>query len=131
MSKDKIWNGKFPMQPQHVDRYGIHRFRSNAVVAELIRHFRANGGDYNALASMFHDRAAHWQQFNQLHGYSVSGIPNMSREDYAVADKACESPEKSEAELRVEVLEEVLTDVKLHARKLAAALFAICEEDLK
>lgn len=83
-----------PMQPIVRDTDGVARFQPNAIVAFIVDAMcGANRGgyivtkdgarlDYNDLMAMpWHDRDR--DQFNMLHGYSVSGLPSAH-------DRGCE-----------------------------------------
>ncbi len=64
----------FPQQPIELDRYGVRRFRKNAIVAYLLDSKRVL--DMNELALLpFSD--ADRSQFAQLIGYSLSGYAEL------------------------------------------------------
>lgn len=77
-----------PMQPIVRATDGVIRFQRNAIVDYVVEMIsgRAPVVDYNGLMSMpwsNEDR----DQWNQLHGYSVSGLPWRSRRRQAEADR--------------------------------------------
>ena len=84
---------KFPMQPIRLDEHGTPRFVANKVVRYLLD----NGGlDLNDLARALYDdgNEAHWEQFAQLIGYSVSGFGDLS---YASRERIRQADAKAEA----------------------------------
>jgi len=66
-----------PMQDTCLDEQGTLRYKENAIVSHILNHARNNGCDLNDLARM--DFSANdWRQFQQLHGYSISGFAELS-----------------------------------------------------
>ena len=65
---------KHPRQPLFVDENGVVRFKTNAIVAHLLR---AGGDDMNSLAVMEFTNEDR-RQFAQLIGYSVSGYGELN-----------------------------------------------------
>lgn len=77
-----------PMQPIVRDTDGVIRFQRNAIVEHVVEMLsgREPMFDYNALMAMPWSDADR-DQWNQLNGYSVSGLPWRSRKRRNEADK--------------------------------------------
>lgn len=77
---------RHPVQPVINDGYGVHRFKSNAIVRYLLDELNKTGRNLNDLAKMDFSNED-WEQFSQLHGYSVSGLCDLSFVSDRVANK--------------------------------------------
>ncbi len=72
------------------------------------------------------------EQFAQLIGYSICGFSELSyvsNDTYNAAEKMANGT--SEAQARIEALEDTLKTVRDGMRGPVAALYKICEEDLE
>lgn len=69
-----------PMQPIVIAEDGVVRFQANRIVQAMLDHCSATGLDLNDLTVRFHGREFRddWNQFAQLHGYSVGGFCSLS-----------------------------------------------------
>jgi hypothetical protein len=121
---------KHPIQPIEADEHGVLRFKKN----EIVRFLLDEGGiGLNMIAILAFSREDR-EQFAQLIGYSLSGAAELdyvSDETLVAAKKMMYDKEKSEVEARCECLQAKLSNACEHARRLAATLFSVCEEDLK
>jgi len=83
------------MQPVEWDGRGVVRFKQNDIVAFLLRFAAWRGMTLNELHGMPNAlgievpefSSEDWDQFNQLHGYSVSGCPLRDERHQARADE--------------------------------------------
>ncbi len=116
-----------PIQPLS-NEDGVLRFKKNSIVVFLLD----NGGfDLNKLARMDFSKEDR-EQFAQLIGYSLSGFGELSYvsdETYSAAEKI--SLGESELQARIDVLEQVLRDVRDGLRKVVPAVFRIHPDDLE
>lgn len=118
---------KHPIQPLERDKQGVIRFKANSIVQYLLK----NGGlDLNDLvraeAEFTRDD---WDQFNQLIGYSHSGIPGVDDEVWQAADAIFKTG-VSELEARCNVLREKLDTLKEQLRGPIAMLYDKHPDDL-
>lgn len=117
-----------PIQPLS-NEDGVLRFKKNSIVVFLLD----NGGfDLNKLAMMNFSKEDR-EQFAQLIGYSLSGFGELSYvsdETYSAAEQMALG-EESELQARVDVLEQVLRDVRAGLRKVVPAVFKIHPDDLE
>lgn len=80
-----------PMQPIVMAKDGVIQFQENVVVRRLLDEATARGFDLNALVRACADApATDWDQFNQLIGYSVSGLPWKQKRTRDEADAIVE-----------------------------------------
>lgn len=78
---------ELPMQPIEFDRYGVIRFRENAIVSYLYEVALSVGVGMNELCRMeFTDEER--MQFAQLIGYSVSGYGDLGYASQESVEKA-------------------------------------------
>lgn len=76
-----------PMQPIKFDRHRIARFQENAVIRALLDAATERGFGLNELhATAWAKPREDWDQFHQLIGYSVSGLPWRQRRTRDEAD---------------------------------------------
>lgn len=124
MSLDDMKN---PIQPIGDDGHGVLRFKSN----KIVRHLLDNGGiDLNQLhGTGLNFSRNDWEQFNQLIGYSVSGLPGLSLETGAAIDKM-ENGVTDWRDARIKALEEIIEEYRKHAKALAVTVFEIHPDDL-
>jgi hypothetical protein len=116
---------KHPLQPIEMTN-GTPRFKRNAIVDFLVMKF-----GLNKLAAMDFSNED-WEQLTQLIGYSLSGFSELSYvtdEAYETAAKMHEEG-KSEAEARIEYLEETLDAVRNGLKMIVPKVFRIHEDDL-
>ena len=116
---------KHPMQPIEITK-GTPRFKRNAIVNFLAMKF-----GLNELASMDFP-LEDWEQLAQLMGYSLSGFSELSYvtgEAYETAVKMHEEG-KSEADARIEYLEETLDTLRDVLKRIVPKVFRIHEDDL-
>jgi hypothetical protein len=99
---------KHPLQPIIFDKRGVARFKKNAIVDQLLDFASMHGFDLNRIAMLPFDKNDRWQ-FNQLIGYSVSGIGDLD---------CCD---KKELEIADQIVEKMAAeqDAKKAARKAA------------
>lgn len=81
---------KHPMQAIILDKRGVARFQSNAIIEHLVE---THAIDLNKLATMTFSKEDH-MQLAQLMGYSVSGFGDLSYADPLVVRVADEIVEK-------------------------------------
>lgn len=119
---------KHPIQPFGDDGKGVLRFKGNKVVQYLLD----NGGlDLNDLARAGRDLPKDdWEQFHQLIGYSVSGIPGLTLETRSAVDQM-EEGVMDWRDARIKALEEIIEDFRRAARPLATAVFDVHPDDLR
>jgi hypothetical protein len=116
-----------PIQPMALDARGVMRFKPNKVVEYLLEH---GGLDLNDLAIASADMPkADWEQFHQLIGYSVSGIPDLSLDTRRAVD-LMEAGVTDWRDARIKALEQQLTEVRDSVRNLAVQVFDVHPEDL-
>ena len=117
---------KHPMQKITKDKDGCNRFVANPIVRYLLD----NGGlDLNKLHRAGVGDSEDWDHFNQLIGYSVSGLPSSSDYLNTVAEAVASGVDEREA--RIEYLETQLKALKESLRLPMSRLFGIHEEDLE
>jgi len=115
-----------------MDDHGVLRFQENKIVSFLLEFARAHGTTLNELAMMQFSKED-WQQFSQLHGYSLSGYGDLSYVDdvsYATAERMHDDPELSDKDARIQSLESVLANIKDGLREPIAELFGVHPNDL-
>jgi hypothetical protein len=117
-----------PLQPLERDEHGYPRFRQNQIVSKLLDEGRF---DMNRIADWDvsqDDRI----QFAQLIGYSLSGFGELDYVDEETYQAACQMVEadKSEIEVRLEVLQKQLYSVRRKIREGVAELFGVHPDDL-
>lgn len=120
---------KHPIQPLE-KKYGVLRFKENAIVRYLLDHGAKHGCGLNEIAGMDFPKEDHIQ-FAQLIGYSLSGYSELSYVDddtYGTAEKMLEG--KSEDAARIEHLENELAALREQLRAPMARLFGIHPDDL-
>jgi len=120
---------KRPIQPIYIDKNGTARFKKNEIVCFLLDHGPFNLNDLAAHEFPREDE----EQFAQLIGYSLSGLGELSYvsdETYKTAEKM-HSEGKTEAEARIEYLEETLAAVRDGMRAIVPKLFKIHPDDLE
>ena len=66
---------KHPLQKVHLDKNDTFRFVQNEIVCFMVEKLKEFGFDLNDLHANCNASSDDWDQFNQLIGYSVSGIP--------------------------------------------------------
>lgn len=121
---------KHPIQKPVLSEHGTLRYTQNDVVDGMVKVLSRLGYDLNDLHAEFHTADdADWDQFNQLIGYSLSGIPLRDESLYDISDKMYEEG-KSEKDSRLEVLEETVSNLKKNLRKGVSELYGIHPEDL-
>lgn len=123
---------KHPIQPLVKDPHGVLRFQENKIVSYLLEFARYHGTTLNELAVMPFSRED-WQQFAQLHGYSLSGYGELSYvddESFDAAQAMHDNPAISDKDARILVLEEALKAVRIGLRSPIAALYGIHPDDL-
>lgn len=116
---------KHPIQPI-IKIDDILYFKKNSIV-EFLAH-----GRLNELAAMNFPKED-WEQLAQLIGYSLSGFSDLSYvsdETYNNALKMYKTG-KTEAEARIEYLEETLNNVRKYLKKIVPMLFKIHIDDLE
>ena len=116
---------KHTIKPIEMDN-GTPRFNRNAIVDFLAMKF-----GLNELAAMDFPKED-WEQLAQLIGYSLSGFSSLSYvtdEAYETAVKMHEEG-KSEADARIEYLEETLDAVRDGLKQIVPMVFRIHEDDL-
>lgn len=116
-----------PIQPAVMDG-NVVRFKENAIVRYLLD---KGGIDLNHLAMQQDFSRDDWVQFNQLIGYSVSGWGGLScvtKEDYAAAMLVHLGA--SQAQARIDALQQTLHDARQAMRDGVAALYDIHPDDL-
>lgn len=64
------------MQPMHIDKDGVVRFKENKIVSFLLQ-----GRDFNEIVGKFYSNTEDLQQLYQLIGYSVDGYCNLNAVD--------------------------------------------------
>ena len=115
---------KHPIQPiENIN--GILRFKKNAIVDFLTE------GRLNELSAMDFPQED-WEQLAQLIGYSLSGFGDLSYvsdETYETATNMQEG-NRSEAEARIQYLEETLMEIRNAVKQIVPHLFKIHEDDL-
>lgn len=115
---------KHPLQPIELIK-GTPRFKRNAIVDFLAK------DKLNELAAMDFSNEDQ-EQLAQLIGYSLSGFSELSYvsdEAYEAASKIYKEG-KSEAEARIEYLEETLDAVRNGLKQIVPVVFRIHEDDL-
>ena len=124
---------RHPMQPIGPDEFGKLRFKENQIVRMLLD--RSRDGlktDLNDIACMDFPQEDR-QQFAQLIGYSLSGYSELSYVDdnsYLVAEEISRNACKDEKDIRIEILESRLSDLKNALREPMASLFGVHPNDL-
>lgn len=120
---------KLPIQPVYKDNHGVHRFKENRIVGDVLEHSTL---DLNKIAMRDYTNEER-MQFAQLIGYSLGGYADLS---YA-SDDSCEIADKmiyeeiSEEEAELIYLRSLLKETREKVRYLTASLFKICSEDLE
>jgi hypothetical protein len=130
MSKKKDRpHAKHPVQPLELDKHGVLRFKSNAIVRHLLDH---GGISMNDIARLDFSQEDH-EQFAQLIGYSHSGSGDLGYMRDETWYAAAEVYEKgvSELEARNAYLREQIREAQAGMREGVATLFGIHEDDLK
>jgi hypothetical protein len=113
---------KHPIQPIGDDGQGVLRFKENKVVRYLLDH---GGLDLNDLVRADADLPREdWEQFHQLIGYSVSGIPSLSPDTRAAVHEI-ENGLEDWRDARIQALERLIAEYRQHASAFAVAVFDI------
>lgn len=77
MSNETLSKLEHPNQPLGLDDKGVLRFKSNAIVKELLDFASSKGFDMNTIAAHVHSNEDR-RQFAQLLGYSLNGYSELS-----------------------------------------------------
>lgn len=121
---------RHPIQPiEEIE--GIHRFKQNKIIRDLLDFGQARGFGLNEIACGGYSAEDH-QQLAQLIGYSLSGYGSLSYVDNAAYETAHAMLHagKSEQQVRIEYLEGLVSMLKEKLREPVAALFEIHPDDL-
>lgn len=119
---------KHPIQ-QPVMVGEVLRFTENTIVSRMLELLSDRGFDLNDLHVDCHDHSREdWDQFNQLHGYSVSGAPIC--EDTREVAHMMHDSKLSEHEARALHAEELLQQTRSDLKETVVRLFGIHPDDL-
>ena len=118
---------KHPLQPLVIVK-GVLRFKENKIVSKLLEFASQHGCGLNELVCMEFPKED-WQQFNQLIGYSHSGIHGMDEESWQAAE-AMYRTGMTEHEARYNHARDTLNMLRKNLRNPMAELFEIHPDDL-
>jgi protein-tyrosine-phosphatase len=128
---------KHPIQKVHIDEKGTFRFMQNEIVNFMLEKLRSFGYDLNDLHLDCHKvDPDDWDQFNQLIGYSVSGIPLKNEKIHDVAQSLYdEKKDKLKGDdpntIKESHYEEAYNNLKDALREPIAELYHIHPSDLE
>ena len=101
---------KHPIQPPVVDKNGHVRFKENPIINWMLeKGEKGEKFDLITIARQGFDRV-HYDQFNQLIGYSLSAYPGS--EDIRSIAFAMYDSGKSEQDTKIEYYEKKISDIK-------------------
>ena len=116
-----------PNQPLGLDDHGVLRFKSNAIVKELLDFASSKGFDMNTIAAHVHSDEDR-RQFAQLIGYSLNGYSELSyvsQKDYEVVATAYDEGIKDDRDAKITYLEHKLFKLKVQLKASLEDLFDI------
>ena len=121
---------KQPMQPVYEDSTGVYRFHENAIVQFVLKQLKETGFTLNELHSECHGLPDEdWDQFNQLIGYSIGGIPIRNETTRDCAEKMMDEG-LDEKDALIGVLSEKLNTVRSLLKDGISELYDIHPDDL-
>lgn len=116
-----------PIQPLGIDEHGVLRFKSNAIVKELLDFASSIGFDMNTIAAHVHSDEDR-RQFAQLIGYSLSGYSELSyvtNGNYELARLKYDECIKEDRDAKIAYLEHKLFKLKAQLKTPLEDLFDI------
>lgn len=120
---------KHPIQPLFIDPKGILRFRENEVVQFIKKQSIYDLNDLAWLDFSQNDR----EHFSQLHGYSLSGLGELSYvsdEVYSAANFMANNPELNHLQARYLDVSERIQNLKESLIEPVASLYRMHPDDL-
>lgn len=127
MSTEILAKLEHPNQPLGLDKHGVLRFKSNAIVKEVLDFASSKGFDMNTIAAHVHsddDR----RQFAQLIGYSLNGYSELSyvsQQDYEVVATAYDEGIPNDKDAKIAYLEHRLFRLKTQLKEPFSELFGV------